>query len=155
MKPSLDLYIGRYVAAVFKGELPWQWALRLDSGVEIRNKDRRETFSPDFEKFLGSRLMTISLSVRDTTITFSNGQKWSFNPTQYVIYDPKYDGEVYPQWPDELEDMGIPSHPEEGISDQPGEQWEPEYVRLRTEQHERHLSSAREFVQEFENEPEA
>lgn len=152
MKPSLDLYIGRYVAAIFKGDLPWQWAIRLDSAVEIRNKDRRETFSPDLEKLLGARIMTISISTRDTTITFSNGEKWSLNPTQYVIYDPKYDGEVYPQWPEELEDAGIPSHPDEDVSAKPGPNWVPEFLRLRQDQANRIQSQAQDFIQEEANE---
>jgi hypothetical protein len=152
MKPTLDLYIGRYVAAIVRGDLPWQWAIRLDSGVEIRNKDRRETFSPDFEKFVGSRLRTISLSIRDTTITFSNGEKWSLNPTQYVIFDPKYDGEVYPQWPEELEDAGIPSHPDEDVSAKPSGSWYPEWLRLRQDQANRIQSQANEFLQEETNE---
>lgn len=148
VKPSLDLYIGNYVASIVRGEQPWQWAIRLDSGVEIRNKDRRETFSPDFEKFVGARIQTISLSVRDTTITFTNGEKWSLNPTQYVILDPKYGGEVYPQWPEELEEAGVPSHPDEDVSAQPGPEWKHEYQRLRQMMAARHQSQADEFLKE-------
>lgn len=129
-KPDLTLYVGKKVTEIVRPEnaLPWQWAIKLENGVLIVNKDRRETFVPS--GIVGYSISTISFSVRDTTIHFfkaeSEMMKWSLNPTQYAVHDPKHGGEVYPQWPQELEEAGIPSHPEEPVSDKPvdPEAWE-------------------------------
>lgn len=121
-KPDLTLYVGKEVTEITRpqGALPWQWAIKLENGVLIVNKDRRETFVP--EELVGYSIRTISFSMKDTTITFIKGEemmKWSLNPTQYAVHDPAHGGEVYPQWPQELEDAGIPSHPDEPVSDKP------------------------------------
>lgn len=146
MKPTLDLYIGKYISAIVKkddGE-PWQWGIRLEDGVIIFNKDRRETFVPT--TIVGKQLKTISYSVHDTTITLSDGSKWSLNPTQYAIHDPAHGGEVYPQWPEELEESGISSHPEEDVSAQPKEGWHEHREGLLQQADARHQSEAQEFL---------
>jgi hypothetical protein len=149
-KPDLTLYIGKYVEGIVKPEnaLPWQWGIRLENGVEIRNKDRRETFVPT--DIVGKCIMTISFSVKDTTITFSGGLKWSLNPTQYAVHDPQHGGEVYPQWPVELEEAGIPSHPMEGVSDQPdnAEGWEKHRRSEIMRRHEETQTEARNWLEE-------
>ena len=151
-KPNLQLYIGRYVQAIVRPEnsQPWEWGIRLDNGVEIRNKDQRETFVP--QDIVGSRIMTIVMSLHDTTIHFSGGTKWSVNPTQYVIHDPKHGGEVYPQWPEELEEAGITSHPEGRVSDKPDdpEAWERARQETLHEQDARIQTNAREWLAEEE-----
>lgn len=153
MKPTLDLYIGRKVVAVTRkpdGE-EWEWGIKLQGDVEIRNKDRRETFRP--MKIVNYRLSSISLSPRDTTIHFTKGNTKitaSFNPTQYVIFDPKYGGEVFPQWPEELDEMGIHSHPEEGASSEPSEEWPEEERKLVAESDARRESDRVEFLKDTE-----
>jgi len=149
-KPHLSLYIGRYVAAILKGDKPWQWGIRLDNGVEIRNKDRGEIWEPS--NLVGAKIKTISMSEADTVVHFSNGHKWSFNPTQYAIFDPSYGGEAYPQWPGELEDAGIPSHPEEEISTQPSADWERQRQALVKEGDERITKESREWLEEDQRE---
>lgn len=152
MKPTLDLYIGRYVSAIIKQAVlnakPWQWGIQLDSGVVIYNKDRRETFVPD--GIVGARIKTVAYSEVDTTVHFSNGFKWSLTPTQYAIADPKHGGEVYPQWPEELEEAGIPSHPEEPVSDSPQEGWDEHRQDLLRAGEARNRSDAQEFLSDVE-----
>lgn len=151
-KPDLSLYIGKYVARIIKNDAPdnqpWQWGIELDNHVVIYNKDRRETFVPD--DVVGKRIETIILSQRDTTIVFSGGMKWSLNPTQYTIADPHYGGEVFPQWPEELEDRGITSHPDEPPSAQPDdpEKWYEHRQELLAEHDRRHADEAAEFLKE-------
>jgi hypothetical protein len=146
MKPTIDLYIGRCVSAITRGEQPWEWGVRLENGVEIRNKDRRETFVP--QDIVGAQIQTIAYSLGDTTVHFSNGHKWSFNPTQYAIYDPAYSqkGEVWPQWPEELEEAGIPSHPEEGVSAEAEEGWTEHREGLLREHDQRIADNAKKFL---------
>lgn len=149
-KPDLTLYVGKKVTEIVRPEhaLPWQWAIRLENGVLIINKDRREIFVPD--DLVGCKIMTISFSMKDTTITFSEGLKWSLNPTQYSVLDPAHGGEVYPQWPQELEDAGIPSHPEEPVSEKPTDpvKWEDHRKGLLREADVRHQNEAQEFLKE-------
>jgi hypothetical protein len=159
MKPTLDLYVGRYVSSIVRARLtaegegePWQWGIRLDDGTTIYNKDRRETFVP--QDIVGARIKTVAYSVIDTTIHFSNGHKWSLTPTQYAIADPHHGGEVYPQWPEELEEAGIPSHPEEGVSDPPKEGWHEHREELLHQADARHQSEAQEFLAEEGNDDE-
>jgi hypothetical protein len=149
-KPHLSLYIGKAITDVIRMPESWQWAIVLEGGIEIRNKDRRETFKP--RDIIGHKIRTISLSEQDTTLHFSNGQKWSLNPTQYAIYDPAYGGEAYPQWPGELEDAGIPSHPEEDVSTPPSADWERQRQALVKEGEERITEQAREWVEEDQRE---
>lgn len=152
MKPNLSLYVGNYVAGIVRGPEPWMWGIRLDDGTEIRNKDRNETFVPD--DIVGARIMTISFALEDTTIRFSNGTRWSFNPTQYAIHDPQHGGEVYPQWPEELEEAGISSHPEEGVSDPPENprDWEKHRQQKLRSGQARIEGQAQEFLKEEEAE---
>lgn len=150
IKPNLSLYVGLYVSAIDKKEdgEPWEWAIVLDDGTEIRNKSRRETFVP--QGIIGARIATVSLGLVETTIHFSNGMKWYLTPTQYSIVDPAHGGEVYPQWPEELEKQGIPSHPEEGISESPDDEITyGEYLRRKHQEHDdRILRQGRAFIQE-------
>lgn len=150
MKPTLDLYTGQKVIAITRGEEPWEWGIKLESGVEIRNKNREEIFRP--MKLVNTRIMAYSLSPRDTTIHFAgegaSKVTVSFKPTQYAIVDPKHGGEVYPQWPEELEERGIPSHPEEEISALPGNEWPAEEERLVNERERRIQQQAQEFLKE-------
>lgn len=152
-KPHLQLYIGCSVREIVRGDQPWEWGIRLDDGVEIRNKDRRETFVPAARDLVGAKVQTIMFSLQDTTILFNNGVRWSLNPTQYAIYDPRYstEGEAYPQWPGELEDAGIPSHPEEGVSVPPQEGWDEKREQIVKEHDARITSTAQEWVKEDEN----
>lgn len=160
MKPTLDLYIGKKVVAVEEREdgEAWEWAIVLENGVKIFNKSRDEVFPPT--NIVGLMLGTISMSGADTTIHFRGGmidEKVSFKPTQYAILDPKYGGLVldpkygglvYPQWPEELEEAGIPSHPDEEVSAEPSAEWPKERAKLVDEMGKRHQRESVEFLSE-------
>jgi hypothetical protein len=96
------------------------------------------------------------MSLHDTTLHFMapNGHvhKISFAPTYYVIVDPVHGGQVYPQWPEELEDSGVPATPEGGISDKPMDEraWEVEHMRLRNSREARVQGDAAAFLAEEE-----
>jgi len=150
-KPDLSLYIGRRVIEVEKGEEAWQWAIVLDGNVRIVNKSRDEVFAPDSLK--GKRLDTIILGLQSTTLHFNihggpSNQVVSIKGTQYAIQDPKHGGEVYPQWPEELEEMGIPSHPDEAVSSPAGNEWPQEERKLHQQSQAKRESDAREFLAE-------
>jgi hypothetical protein len=153
-KPHLQMYLGHYVQAIVrkKDGPQWEWAIRLDNGVEIRNKDRSEWMQPD--DLVGAKLVSLSMSEGDTTLHFSNGRRWSLNPTQYAISDSRYGGEAYPQWPGELEDAGISSHPEEPVSALPddNEAWEDVRKNEMRQQDRRAQNQAREWIKEDGNE---
>jgi len=157
MKPTIDLYVGKKVVGITRGEEDWEWGIKFEGDVEIRNKDRRETYRPEEIGLLvayGMRLMAFSLSVHDTTLHFAGAGaakiSWSFSPTRYVIVDPKYGGEVFPQWPEELEEMGIPAMEGGGISPEPSPEWQEEEARLVQAREKRVQQSAQEFLQEDE-----
>ena len=108
MLPSLDHYVGRGVQAVVKGEEDWDWAVRLEGGVLIRNKDKRRTKAP--EGLDGLALMMTIFSEMDTVMKFGRGQTTetqvlkdvTLMPTKYTIAGPGIEEEIYPQWPEEL-----------------------------------------------------
>ena len=150
-KPDLTLYIGKYVQTIIRDDEnpePWKWGIRFDNGVEIRNKDRREVFVP--QDIVGKQLKTITFSEGDTTLVFTGGLKWSLNPTQYAIHDPAHGGEVYPQWPEELEEAGIPSHPDEDVSSAPDdpEGWSKHRTNIQMEHDRRITRQANDWLQE-------
>jgi hypothetical protein len=149
-KPDLSLYVGKKVIAIVRGEKDWEWGVKLQGDVEIRNKDRRESFRP--MKIVNYYFSAMSLSTRDTTLHFAgpgnDKQVVSFTPTKYVIFDPKYEGEVWPQWDEYLESMGIPSMEGEEISAEAGEQWPDEEARLRQEREQRIQAGATNFLRE-------
>jgi hypothetical protein len=154
-KPDISLYVGKKVVGITRGKEPWEWGIKLEGDVEIRNKDPRETVYPsDFEILVnhGMHLMAFSLSTRDTTLHFAGPGatkiSWSFAPTKYVIVDPKYGGEVYPQWPEELEEMGIPAMEGEGVSAEPSEEWAEEETKLVQAREQRVQQNAEEFLKE-------
>lgn len=160
MKPQLHMYVGRTVLGIEHkpdGE-PWQWAIVLEGGVRIVNVSRNETVMP-FETIIGQKVKTIVHSQRDTTIHFGGTGKFvhktervSLNPTQYAIQDPKYaaEGLVYPQWPEELEEAGISSHPDEGVSAAPdnAEAWNKTRAQYAEAADKRHAQEASEFLDE-------
>lgn len=154
MKPQISDYIGRKVVQVRKSEKQdWAWAIELEGQVLISNKDRDEIFAPDHLN--DCKLESVSLSVRDTTIHFRapNGtvHHIGMSPTQYTILDPTYGGEAFPQWPEELEEKGISSHPEEPVSAEPSPQWPAEEERLQKEAQTRREREAAEFLQDTED----
>jgi hypothetical protein len=127
MKPDLTMYRGRKVIGLdVSGTDPADWAIELEGGIKVANVSANETIAPTPE-IIGSTLETVLLSYRDTTLVFraANGHthKLSFAPTYYTIMDPGYGGIVYPQWPEELEEGGVPATPEGGISEQPQAGW--------------------------------
>lgn len=155
-RPDISLYVGKFVEAVNQSDILWQWEIVFDDGTRFVNKSRDEIIAP--LEIVGGKLKTYSMSLSDTTLHFEmpNGfiQKMSFNPTQYAIHDPAYGGEVYPQWPEELEEAGITSHPEEGVSAEPGDQeaWEERYAQLDHERSARQTGDTREFLEADQNE---
>lgn len=168
MKPTLNLYLDWQCTAVVQeeGAEEWQWCILLrprkgssdystDRQVLIVNKSRRETIAPS--EIIGATFRSISMSVRDTTMHFMmpNGHRLDvgLNPTQYAIEDPAYGGAVYPQWPEELEEAGIPSHPDEGVSAAPddAEAWHDTVKQYAEAADKRHAREANEFLEEERN----
>lgn len=147
-KPNLVMYVGQKVIAITRGKLPWEWGIKFANGVEIRNKARNETFRPI--GLVNRHLLTISFSVQDTTLHFSGEEKVSLKPTAYSIADPRHGGEVYPQWPEELETVGIPSHPEEDVSAQPSEEWAEVENEIHAQADTRRQGEAANFLAETE-----
>lgn len=152
-KPDLSLYIGRKVVSVIRDNEDGEWGLELDGRVCILNKSPFETFPPG-DEIIGARFSAMSMSLRDTTLHFMapNNHKHtvSFSPTYYVICDPVHGGEVYPQWPEELEQSGVPATPEGGISSEPSEGWPEEEARLRGARDSRVQGEASEFLSDAE-----
>lgn len=155
-KPNLSLYLRQRVVEVIKGEEPWQWAIKLQSGVLIVNKAESEVFAP--ESFLAEKnfiFTSFAMSVHDTTMHFQSPEtgmivKFSLNPTKYAVSDPVHGGEVYPQWPEELEEMGIPSVEGGEISEPPPPEWKGQYSRLQEEADQRRQQEAAEFMKDVE-----
>jgi hypothetical protein len=154
-KPNLSLYLRQKVVEILKGDQPWQWAIKLESGVCIINKDESELFPPD--EFLAQknfRLESFSMSRRDRILRLGFSAlvhvvKWSLTPTKYAIHDPVHGGEVYPQWPEELEEeYGIPSVEGGQASSKPSQEWGSEYKKLTSEGDERRQREAEEFLRD-------
>jgi hypothetical protein len=152
-KPNLSLYLGRRVTSVIRENEDNEWGIELDGRILILNKKANETFPPG-DELVGCRFSFISMGVHDTTLHFEaiNGHRHtvSFPPTYYVISDPVHGGQVYPQWPEELEQSGVPATPEGGISDLPSEDWPDEEQRLRAERDARNENEAAEFLADTE-----
>jgi hypothetical protein len=155
VKPTIDLYVGKKVVAVIKGDLPWEWGLKLEGDVEIRNKDESEVIWPMPQQIIGYYFMHMSLSEQDTTLHFvgpgNENVTISYNPTKYAIYDPKYGSESYPQWPELLEEMGIPAIEGGEITGEPSSEWKVEEHRLVQERDQRRTKDAEEFLQDTED----
>ena len=160
-KPTLSLYSKWNVSGVYQdAALAWQWAIELsepgnpERTTLIVNQSRDEIMAPI--EIVDGKLITVSMSLVDTTLTFQmpNGHihKIGLKPTQYAISDPVYGGLSYPQWPEELEEAGIPSHPEEDVSAPASEEWAEERERLIRGQEIRIGNEAQEFVLEDQNE---
>lgn len=154
-KPTIDLFIGERVIGITHGDEPWEWGIMLESGVEVRNKDERETMRPMFLVEQHCVLQTISQSSLDTTLHFRKYdglmENVSFKPTAYTICDPKYGDEVYPQWPVELDEMGITANEgKAGVSPEPEnpDEWRKEELRRRESARQRHEQQATEFLAE-------
>jgi hypothetical protein len=128
-----------------------KWAIELEGGILVENQSPGETFPPG-DEILGSRLITVIASVQDTTLVFEapagNFHRISFAPTYYTISDPGYGGIVYPQWPEELEEAGIPATPEGGISDKPQPGWEKAEQELHERAQRGQEQEAAEFLKE-------
>lgn len=157
MKPTIDLYIGKKVIGTVHGEQPWQWGIRLEGDVEIRNKDERETWAANEQVMTsldGYRLMALSLSPRDTTLHFAGPAatkiEISYSPTKYAIFDPKYGTESFPQWPEELEEMGIPAIEGGELTGPPSEEWAEQETRLVEEREAKRGLEATEFLADME-----
>lgn len=155
-KPNLSLYVRQRVKAIIRAGKPWQWAIMLESGVLIINKDEREEFSPDEQMAGNFTFDSFSMSVHDTTLHFrslldDHVVKFGLSPTKYAIHDPVHGGEVYPQWPEELEkEWGIPSVEGGELSAEPSVEWGEHYDKLIEENRERSQQEAAEFLADVE-----
>jgi hypothetical protein len=156
MKPDLTLYSGRKVTRIHRpknkpGIDQSAWMIELEGGILVENKSADETIPPG-DEIIGSRLVTVIASLRDTTIVFEapagNFHRVSFAPTYYTISDPSYGGTVYPQWPEELEEGGVPATPEGGISDQPQAGWDKAERELRERSQARRQQEAASWLKE-------
>lgn len=151
--PDLSLYLGQRVVSLTKGAEQWEWGIKLESGVEIRNKDVREIFRP--MGITNMRLQSLSMSERDTMLHFvGSGAKKvtiAMPPTGYAIFDPKYGSEIFPQWPEELEEMGITAN--EGMAKprlEAASEWQEEESRLKVVRDQRIGQEATEFMKDTE-----
>lgn len=155
-RPNLSLYLRQKVVEIIKGGQPWQWAIKLESGVCIINKDESEVYAPDdFFAVKNFTLDSFSMSVRDTTLHLRSPEtgmimKFSLSPTKYAVHDPVHGGEVYPQWPEELEEFGIPSVEGGEISSDASAEWAGHYDKLTSEGDKRRQREAQEFLEEEE-----
>lgn len=150
MKPTIDLYLGKKIIAVVRGEQPWEWGIKLEGDIEIRNKDERETMAPI--GLVGDRFAHLSMSLRDTVVHTMKGQKFSFNPTRYTIYDPRYGSEVLPQWPEELELAGnVPEGLEPSGEPTDAEAWLEVERKEETARQDRAQQGLTDFISEEEN----
>jgi hypothetical protein len=150
VKPDLSIYIGEIVKEVYSyGPEHHEWGIRFISGVEFENHDPLETFPPD--GIAGMKLMSISMGLHDTTLHFFRGgsrQSIGVAPTKYSIYDPKHGGKVFPQWPEELEERGIPSMEGGELSQEPtdADRWEHEYRKKLAVRHAMRQQEAAEWL---------
>jgi len=153
-KPDLTLYRGQKVVdVIYDPQETHNWYVELEGGARVINQSREETIPPGRE-IIGAVLTTVLLSFRDTTLVFraANGHvhKLSLAPTYYAIHEPGYGGIVYPQWPEELEQGGVPATPEGGISDQPQPGWEKTEQELQERAQQRRQQEAAQFIEEEE-----
>jgi hypothetical protein len=124
MRPSIDHYFGRPFDSIVKGDENWDWAIQLDGGVQIKNKDQSLTTAPS--NLDGSSLMTVTYGELDTTLNFGTPTNMQasvvLTPTLYTISDPlnPSDVEIYPQVPEEVV---IPDDPSgDRVADGPTEE---------------------------------
>lgn len=126
VKLSLDHYMGRSFDEIIWGEGASDWAIKLEGGVLIRNKDNRRTLFPT--DLAGKSLMLVTYSELDTVLHFRMGENGpvsevTLTPTQYTLADPAQYGEteIYPQVTDPEETV-IPADPSaERVADGPEE----------------------------------
>lgn len=150
-KPELSMYLGKKVIAVTRGDQPWEWGLKLQGDVEIRNKDERETHPPI--GLVGAFFSSMTMSLQDTVMHFSTGEKFSFHPTKHTIFDPAYGSEVFPQWPEDLTLMGV--HPEEAdgpdaLEAKDPAKWAERAAMLEEERVRRSAKESEEFLRDTE-----
>lgn len=117
---GLDHYVGRPFVSVFQGDDAYDWAIQLEGGVLIRNKDGRRTAAPKEEELAGSSFLLTTFSELDTILHFGTSNvsgstttlEITLTPTQYTLSDPEQYGEteIYPQVPDNEESL-IPDDP--------------------------------------------
>jgi len=156
MKPDLTMYVGRKVTSISRDPSnPANWGIMLDNGVLIQNQSPAETISPG-DEIIGSTVGPVIHSLRDTTVvlTAANGHthKLSLAPTYYTISDPRYGGIVYPQWPEELEEGGVPATPEGGISEKPQADWDKAEEEIHARAQARREQEAAHWLKEDEDE---
>lgn len=128
MKPGLDHYVGRPFECVIQGDEAHDWALQLEGGVLIRNKDESRT-APVQEELDGTSLLFVALSELDTVLHFGTSnisastvhQEITFTPTLYTLSDRAKYGEVeiYPQVVDPEETVIPPDPSSERVVDGP------------------------------------
>jgi hypothetical protein len=132
MRPGLDHYVGRPFVSVFQSDNDdYDWAIELEGGVLIRNKDGRRTAAPTEEELGGTSLLLVTFSEMDTILHFGMSsapgsttvKEITLTPTQYTLSDAAVYGEVeiYPQVPD-AEETVIPDDPSvDRVADGPDE----------------------------------
>ena len=153
-KPGLFLYIGRKVIAVSRvGKSDFNWSIVLEGNVVILNHDKDEVYPPP-PALVGMRLSALSQSLRDTTMHFTGMGATkitvSLPPTKYSIHDPAHGGEVFPQWPEELEMAGIPAVEGGELSAEPSPEWNSAERKILFEKQERIEEEARNWLKEEE-----
>lgn len=119
MRPGLDHYFGRPFEDVIQGTNNADWAIQLEGGVLIRNKDRRRTAAPTKGELAGISLLSATFNPDETILHFGTSNREgvtvvkeiSLEPTKYTLSDPlsRERNEIFPQKPDP--DFQLPRDP--------------------------------------------
>lgn len=124
-RPQLDHYVGRQLVGIVEPtEADWNWGIRLDGDVIIRNKDHRRTNLDILREAVGLHFMCVTLGELDTTLQFGTERSGvirevSLTPTKYSIAAPGVD-EHEPQRADVEEEITLPPDPSpERVADGP------------------------------------
>lgn len=119
---DLTFFIGRPFVDVItpdNGTADWFWAIRLESGGVIKNKDESLAI-PLQDDLNGTVFIRPIFSELDTRLQFGTGDAVQteivLTPTKYTVSDPIYgEGEEYPQVPVEILDTVPPDPSDERV----------------------------------------
>src|SRR5262245_29123889 len=99
MIPKLDYYIGRPVQAVEAGEEDYDWSIRFEDNVIVRNTDKDRTTMPD-TAIQGMVFFMAMFDPDETRMQFGHYEDGEpavdteviLSPLQYSISDERFEG---------------------------------------------------------------
>lgn len=125
MRPSIDHYVGYPIEEITHvGDAPWQWAIRLEGGILLKNHDESRTLVPSQEEVAGKQILTVEMNTQSTVLKIGHlegeGENKHpvydfdipFAPLLYSIADARYSHlgeEIFPQRNDH--DQEVPHDP--------------------------------------------